>query len=95
MVLVSRVPETLLTPIYTPFLGGALGTEASPIPRAWEGRSSVKGYAPTTAAGEFVRDELPHVRSGRDGAKNSRQTVAIGLSRARRAGIPVDRKPAR
>jgi hypothetical protein len=51
------------------------------------------GKAPTTAAGEFVKEEFEHVRSGKHGTRSRRQTVAIGLSKARRAGIPV--KPRR
>lgn len=47
------------------------------------------GKAPTTAAGEFVREELEHVRRGKHGARSSRQAVAIGLSKARRAGVPL------
>jgi hypothetical protein len=47
------------------------------------------GKRPTTAAGEFVREEVEHVRRGRHGARNSRQTIAIGLSKARRAGVPL------
>jgi hypothetical protein len=47
------------------------------------------GKAPATAAGEFVKEELEHVRSGKHGARSRRQVVAIGLSKARRAGVPV------
>ncbi|MGN6591799.1 MAG: DUF6496 domain-containing protein [Terriglobales bacterium] len=47
------------------------------------------GKAPTTAAGEFVKQEFEHVRSGKHGARSRRQVVAIGLSKARRAGVPV------
>lgn len=48
-----------------------------------------EGKRPTTAAGEFVREEMEHVRRGKHGARSRRQVVAIGLSQARRAGIPV------
>jgi hypothetical protein len=51
------------------------------------------GKAPTTAAGEFVKEEFEHVRSGKHGASSRRQVVAIGLNKARRAGVPV--KPRR
>lgn len=47
------------------------------------------GKRPTTAAGEFVREEIEHIRRGRHGARNSRQAIAIGLSKARRAGVPL------
>lgn len=39
---------------------------------------------PTTAAGEFVREEIKHVRRGKHGARSSKQAIAIGLSKARR-----------
>lgn len=48
-----------------------------------------RGYAPTTAAGEFVHEEIHPVREGKHGAANPKQAVAIGLSKARRAGLPV------
>jgi hypothetical protein len=47
------------------------------------------GKSPTTAAGEFVREEIEHVREGKHGARSARQAIAIGLSKARRAGIPL------
>jgi hypothetical protein len=52
-----------------------------------------KGYAPTSAAGEFVHEEIHHVREGKHGAKNPRQAIAIGLSKARRAGVPLPPRP--
>jgi len=45
--------------------------------------------APSTQAGEFVREEIEHVREGKHGARSSRQAVAIGLSKARRAGVEL------
>jgi hypothetical protein len=48
-----------------------------------------QGKRPTTAAGEFVREELEHIRQGKHGARSSRQAIAIGLSQARRAGVPL------
>jgi hypothetical protein len=50
-----------------------------------------EGKAPSTQAGEFVREEMHHVEEGKHGAKSRKQAVAIGLSKARRAG--VDLKP--
>lgn len=47
------------------------------------------GKSPTTAAGEFVREEIEHVREGKHGARSPQQVIAIGLSKARRAGIPL------
>lgn len=51
-----------------------------------------KGKSPSTAAGEFVRQEIHHVREGKHGAKNVKQAIAIGLSEARRAGVPIPDK---
>jgi len=47
------------------------------------------GKRPSTAAGEFVREEIEHIRRGQHGARNTRQAIAIGLSKARRAGVPL------
>jgi hypothetical protein len=53
-----------------------------------------EGKAPTTQAGAFVHEEIEHIREGKHGAKNAKQAIAIGLSKARRAGIklPVPKK---
>ena len=48
-----------------------------------------EGKAPTTQAGEFVREEIEHVRHGKHGARSAKQAIAIGLSKARRAGVPL------
>jgi hypothetical protein len=48
-----------------------------------------EGKAPSTQAGEFVREEIEHVRQGKHGARNPKQAIAIGLSKARRAGIEL------
>jgi len=48
-----------------------------------------EGKSPTTAAGEFVREEIEHVREGKHGARSAKQAIAMGLSKARRAGIPL------
>jgi hypothetical protein len=48
-----------------------------------------EGKSSSTAAGEFVREEIDHVREGKHGARSPQQAIAIGLSEARRAGIPV------
>ena len=53
-----------------------------------------EGKSASTAAGEFVREEIEHVREGKHGAKSPEQAIAIGLSKARRAGIPI-KPPAR
>jgi hypothetical protein len=52
-------------------------------------RDARKGKAPTTLAGEFVREEIHHVREGKHGARSTKQAIAIGLSKARRAGVKL------
>lgn len=51
-----------------------------------------EGKAPATQAGEFVREEIEHVREGKHGARSAKQAIAIGLSKARRAGVDVPPK---
>jgi len=53
-----------------------------------------EGKGPSTAAGEFVREEMHHIREGKHGAKTTKQAIAIGLSKARRSGVPLE-PPAR
>jgi len=48
-----------------------------------------EGKSPSTQAGEFVRQEMHHIREGKHGAKSAKQAIAIGLSEARRAGVPL------
>src|ERR1700688_4982279 len=48
-----------------------------------------KGKSPSTAAGEFVREEIHHVREGKHGARSPQQAIAIGLSKALRAGVKL------
>jgi len=48
-----------------------------------------EGKTASTAAGEFVKQEMDHIREGKHGARNAKQAIAIGLSEARRAGIPL------
>jgi hypothetical protein len=47
------------------------------------------GRSASTAAGEFVREEMEHIREGKHGARSTQQAIAIGLSKARRAGVPL------
>src|SRR5438552_869376 len=53
-----------------------------------------EGKSPTTQAGEFVREEIHHIREGKHGARSAKQAIAIGLSKARRAGVKLPRPPA-
>ena len=52
-------------------------------------RDKREGKAPSTQAGEFVREELHHIREGKHGARSTKQAIAIGLSKARRAGVAM------
>jgi Family of unknown function (DUF6496) len=48
-----------------------------------------EGLSPSTQAGEFVREEMEHIREGEHGARSPQQAIAIGLSKARRAGVKL------
>ena len=48
-----------------------------------------EGKSPSTQAGEFVREEIQHVRQGKHGARSAKQAIAIGLSKARRSGVKL------
>lgn len=52
-----------------------------------------EGKSPSTQAGEFVREEIHHVREGKHGARNPKQAIAIGLSKARKAGVKLPPAP--
>src|SRR4051812_13642820 len=52
-------------------------------------RDKREGKAASTQAGEFVREEIEHVREGKHGVRSTRQAIAIGLSKARRAGVEL------
>ena len=52
-------------------------------------RDKRQGKSPSTQAGEFVREEIHHVREGKHGAASAKQAIAIGLSKARRAGVKL------
>ena len=56
-------------------------------------RDKRQGKSPSTQAGEFVREEFHHVREGKLGARSTKQAIAIGLSKARRAGVKLRRPP--
>jgi hypothetical protein len=56
-------------------------------------RARRQGKRPTTQAGEFVREEIEHVREGKHGARSTKQAIAIGLSKARRAGVNLPPPP--
>jgi len=52
-------------------------------------RDKREGKSPSTQAGEFVREEIEHIREGKHGARSAKQAIAIGLSKARRAGVKL------
>ena len=52
-------------------------------------RDKAQGKAASTKAGEFVREEMEHIGKGKYGARSAKQAIAIGLSKARRAGVPL------
>jgi hypothetical protein len=52
-------------------------------------RDKREGKSASTQAGEFVREEIEHIREGRHGARSTKQAIAIGLSKARRAGVEL------
>jgi Family of unknown function (DUF6496) len=61
--------------------------EKETIERAQE--DAREGKSPSTQAGEFVREEMHHIREGKHGASSPQQAIAIGLSKARRAGVKL------
>src|SRR5204863_2203366 len=61
--------------------------EDETIERAHE--DARQGLSPSTQAGEFVREEMEHIREGKHGARSTKQAIAIGLSKARRAGVKL------
>jgi hypothetical protein len=58
-------------------------------------RDKREGKAPSTQAGEFVREEMEHVRKGKHGVRSTKQAIAIGLSKARKAGVDLPPPPGR
>jgi hypothetical protein len=55
-------------------------------------KDAKEGKAPSTQAGEFVSEEFHHVREGKHGVRSKKQAIAIGLSKARRAGVKLPPK---
>jgi uncharacterized protein DUF6496 len=52
-------------------------------------RDKQAGKSPSTQAGEFIREEMHHIREGKHGARSPQQAIAIGLSKARRTGVKL------
>jgi Family of unknown function (DUF6496) len=61
--------------------------EEKTLKRARE--DEAEGKSPSVQAGEFVREEIHHIREGKHGARSAKQAIAIGLSKARRAGVKL------
>jgi hypothetical protein len=68
------------------FLGASM-PEKETLERAE--RDKEQGKSPSTQAGEFIREEMHHIREGKHGARSPQQAIAIGLSKARRAGVKL------
>src|SRR5499425_300848 len=66
---------------------GATMPEKETLERAE--RDKEQGKSPSTQAGEFIREEMHHIREGKHGARSPQQAIAIGLSKARRAGVKL------
>lgn len=67
--------------------------EQATVERARKARRA--GKSPSTQAGEFVREEIHHVREGKHGVRSTKQAIAIGLSKARRSGVRLPKAPKR
>ena len=61
--------------------------EPKTLERARQARR--EGKSPSTQAGAFVHEEIVHIREGKHGARSAKQAIAIGLSKARRAGVKL------
>lgn len=79
MVVAARFPTTNRGPVMP---------DRKTIRRAQQDKR--EGKAASTQAGEFVREEIEHIRAGKHGARSTKQAIAIGLSKARRAGVDLD-----
>jgi hypothetical protein len=67
--------------------GGSVMPEKKTVERARKDKR--EGKSPSTQAGEFVRETIEHIREGKHGARSTKQAIAIGLSKARRAGVKL------
>jgi hypothetical protein len=63
------------------------------LPEKKTARLARKSKSPSAQAGEYVREEIEHVREGKHGARSAKQVIAIGLSKARRAGVKTPPPP--
>ena len=63
------------------------------MPESNTRKRAAKHNTPSTQAGEYVREEMEHIREGKHGARSAKQAIAIGLSKARRAGVKLPPPP--
>jgi hypothetical protein len=73
------------------FIQGRWGKQYMPEKKTLDRarKDAREGKSPGTQAGEFVREEMDHIREGKHGARSAKQAIAIGLSKARRAGVKL------
>jgi FMN reductase len=71
--------------------GGGTMPEKRTLERAR--KDAREGKAASTQAGEFVREEMEHVQEGKHGVSSRKQAIAIGLSKARKAGVKLGPPP--
>ncbi len=76
--------------VYYPLNEGASMPEKKTVKKAQQKKR--QGKAPSTQAGEFVKEEFDHIREGKHGARSPKQAIAIGLSKAKRAGVKIPKK---
>lgn len=83
----ARPPPVSYVQEWIPRRNVCVMPEDETIERAHEDER--EGLSPSTQAGEFVREEMEHIREGEHGARSPQQAIAIGLSKARRAGVKL------
>src|SRR6266700_508137 len=83
----ARLPPAFYIQGWIPRRNLCVMPEDETIERAHEDER--EGLSPSTQAGEFVREEMEHIREGEHGARSPQQAIAIGLSKARRAGVDL------
>src|SRR6184192_2750528 len=83
----ARLPPAFYIQEWIPRRNLCVMPEDETIERAHEDER--EGLSPSTQAGEFVREEMEHIREGEHGARSPQQAIAIGLSKARRAGVKL------
>jgi hypothetical protein len=83
----NHVPCAKASPSMNSSVEGQEMPERETVERAEKAKR--EGKRPTTQAGEFVREEMHHIREGKHGARSTKQAIAIGLSKARRAGVKL------